>query len=146
MGISSASQIFSLQPKIKGSVTERSRLSEDLLLKLQTNYFPIFRKSAVMKNVWCWSCRQGARCFGLPGWEQTLGCLCCCYLSGRLKLTQTSMVLACFENTGIHTRCWTCGKKWQGDAECGAHTAASFSWPCCAGSLPWELVAEPSWS
>lgn len=31
-------------------------------------------------------------------------------------------------------------------AEEGAHTAASFSWPCCAGTLPWGLVAEPSWS
>lgn len=78
-----------------------------------------------------------------------LGCLCCCYLSGRLKLTQTSVVLACCENTGKHTCCRMMLVRsgtvmLSVGAEEGAHTAASFSWPCCAGSLPWELVAEPS--
>lgn len=59
----------------------------------------------------------------------------------QIKLTQTSMVLACCENTGKHTCCRMMlarsGKVMLSvGAEEGAHTAASFSWPCCAGSQP----------
>lgn len=97
--VSSTSQASSMQPKPKGSVAARSGLFGDLLLKLQPNYLlPLVGKSAAMKGVWCWWCRQGARCVGLPASERTPQCLCCCYLTGRLKLAQTPVLLVCFEN------------------------------------------------
>lgn len=97
--VSLTSQASSMQPKPKGRATGRSGLFGDLLLKLQPNYLlPLVGKSAAMKGVWCWWCRQGARCVGLPTSERTPRCLCCCYLTGRLKLAQTRVLLVCFEN------------------------------------------------
>lgn len=136
MGISSASQILNMQPKTKDSVTGRDRLSGDLLLKFQPNYFPRFRKSTVVKDAWCWSCQQGA--LDCLGRSKHWGVFAAVNLCGRSKLTQTSMVLACFENMGKHTRCWTCGKKWHGDADCGSRGGGSRCCQLLLAMLCWQ--------